>query len=209
MTISNLVPLMKHKYGIAALKLFSPSAVERMEGCRWDPQSGTVIGQFDEEISYLDEDDPMQSYIKSLPSKSTPTTTTNSTAAETSTVDQLQTKHITTSSLLHEMDDDSVSTLGNNTHHRWIVNPPSQPHPLTQRPIPHTPTDDASTGSISTLTTRLTTMEAQYNQISGAVQDIKTMLAGLAQATNHSNKDEPPTNVPTAGRGPPSTGGGS
>ena len=109
------------------------------------------------------------------------------------------------------MDDDSVATLGHNTHHRWIPAQRIQPPPsLTQRPNPSmTPTDDASTGSISTLTTRLTTMETQYNQISGAVQDIKAMLAGLAQAHSHSNKDESPTNVPTAGRGPPTTGGGS
>ena len=34
MTISNLVPLLKYKYGPQVLKLFSPAAVERMEGCK-------------------------------------------------------------------------------------------------------------------------------------------------------------------------------
>ena len=52
-------------------------------------------------------------------------------------------------------------------------------------------------------------MESQYNQISGAVQDIKSMLVGLAKSTNHAHQDEPPADVPMAGRGPPSTGNGS
>ena len=52
-------------------------------------------------------------------------------------------------------------------------------------------------------------METQYNNISGAVQDIKAMLAGLAQANYHSNQVESPMNVTTAGRGPSSTGGDS
>ena len=84
------------------------------------------------------------------------------------------------------------------------------PPPLTQRPnIPLNPTDDASVGSISTLTTRLTTMEAQYNQISGAVQDIKSMLAGLAQVNHRSPQDEPPSNAAKAGQSQTLAGGGS
>ena len=210
MTISNLVPLMKHKYGPSVLNLFSPSAVERMEGCKWDPSSEMVIGQYDDEITFLDEDDPMKDFVTS---KST--NTTQSPGSTTNTKESAPgSKHSRTptlpTALLHEMDDDSVSTLGNNTHHRWSAPPPVLPSPITQRPhIPLTPNDDASLGSISTLTTRLTTMESQYIQISGAVQDIKTMLAGLAQANHHSAQDESPTNATTAGRGQPSTGGDS
>lgn len=211
MTISNLVPLMKYKYGSVVLKLFSPSAVERTEGCTWDPDSKSVKGLYDDEISYLDEADPMKTYIatKSTVSKSHTTSTSNSTTS-TSTAHH-QPVDLSTGSLLNDMDDDSVSTLGQTTHQRWVASPPIQlPHPLTQCPhIPSTPNDDTSTGSISTLTTRLTTMETQYNQISGAVQDIKTMLAGLAQSSYHSTKDGPPTNAATAGRGSTTTGGGS
>ena len=210
MTISNLLPLLKHKYGPGVLKLFSPAAVERMEGCKWDPTSETVIGRYDDEITFLDEHDPMSSYV-SPPSKTTTSTTTSSTApASTPTSANTSNPLQQPSTFLNDMDDDSVSTLGNQTHHKWNASPPIQlPLPLTQRPnIPLTPTEDASLGSISTLTTRLTTMETQYNQISGAVQDIKQMLAGLAQATNHSHKDKPPMNDGTAGRGSPRTGSG-
>ena len=209
MTISNLVPLMKHKYGTKVLTLFSPSAVERMEGCKWDPIKEMVIGQYEDEIAFLDEDDPMHTYVTTKPRPSS--VSTDSITNSTTTITPMSSHHTNTSNLLHDMDDDSVSTLGNNTQHKWAANPPIQlPHPLTQRPtIPLTPNDEASIGSISTLTTRLTTMETQYNQISGAVQDIKSMLAHLAQANHHSVQDEPPMNATTAGRGFPPTGGGS
>ena len=70
--------------------------------------------------------------------------------------------------------------------------------------------DDKSTSSISTLTTRLTTMEVQYQQISGDVQDIKNLLAVLARSSNtHSIQDEAPTNDKSAGRNTRSTGEGS
>ena len=210
MTISNLVPLMKHKYGPAVLSLFSPSAVTRMEGCQWDPTTGTVIGQYDDEITYLDEEDPMKDYVTPNPAKSSSNSTLTGTTSDTSQSRVHHTSKASTS-LLPDMDDDSVSTLGNNTHHKWTPSPSLHlPHPLTQRPtIPLTPNDEASVGSISTLTTRITTMESQYNQISGAVQDIKSMLVGLAKSTNHAHQDEPPADVPMAGRGPPSTGNGS
>ena len=208
MTISNLVPLMKFKYGPSALKLFSPAAVERMEGCHWDPHTNAVVGRYDDEIVFLDEDDPMKEYMKNR--ESNHKTPPNPSDTPPSAPKQPITNDPPPSTLLHEMDDDSVSTLGNNTHHRWTPTHHAPPPPLTQRPnLQLTPNDEASTDSISTLTTRLTTMETQYNQISGAVQDIKTMLAGLAQAQNHSNKDEPPTNVANAGRGNPPTGSSS
>ena len=206
MTISNLVPLMKHQYGPSALKLFSPSAVERMEGCQWDPNLRMVIGQFDDEIAFLDEDDPMKQYVQA---QSSPQVSQSSDASPAKT--SISTQNRQPAAFLQEMDDDSVSTLGNNTHHRWNASPPLQlPLPLTQRPqIPPTPNDDMSMGSISTLTTRLTTMESQYQQISGAVQDIKSMLAGLAKSSHHSAQDEPPSNATTAGRSSTATGGGS
>ena len=176
MTISNLVPLMKHKYGPAALTLFSPSAVERMEGCTWDPASETVIGQFDDEITFLDEDDPMQTFMTHNNKSSSTTNTITTTTPTESTFDKSNLSSLHTTSLLRDMDDDSVSTLGHHTHHRWTAPPPHQiPLPLTQRPLPTlSPNDDTSVGSISTLTTRLTTMELQYNQISGAVKISKT-----------------------------------
>ena len=210
MTISNLVPLMRYKYGPSVLSLFSPAAVERMEGCTWDPQSEMVVGKYDDEITYLDESDPMATYVTSsipnttsMPSPTSPAPMANTPTQPTSNL---------VSSLITAMDDDSVSTLGNNTtQQRWSPSSAIHlPHSLTQRsPPPQTPTDDASIGTISTLTSRLTTMETQYNQISGAVQDIKSMLVGLAQATHHSTQVEPPTDATTAGRGTPSTGGGS
>ena len=212
MTISNLLPLLQHKYGKEVLRLFSPSAVERMEGCRWDPESESVIGQYDDEITFLDEDDPMKSYIikpKSADSHATHTTNTcSTTAGRSGPTHPLPTA---TSTLLQDMDEDSVSTLGNQTHQRWIPTPPPPlPSLLTQRPSPPSvPQDEASLGSISTLTTRLNTMEQQYNQISGAVQDIKLMLVGLAQSNTRSTQDESPMNESFAGRGPTSTGAGS
>ena len=180
MMISNLVPLMKHKFGPEVLKLFSPSAVERMEGCTWDSSIGTVIGLFGDEISSLDENDPMKPFVKPsfITHKNSASTAPTTDATITSDMRHLNVQ--ATGSLLHEMDDDSVLTLGNNTHHRWTAPTSTRlPHPLSQRPtIPLTPTDEAAIGSISTLTTRITTRESQYNQISGAVQDIKTMQAG-------------------------------
>ena len=209
MTISNLVPLMKHKYGTQVLTLFTPSAVERMEGCHWDPHQEIVVGQYDDEIKYLDEEDPMQTYIKPKHSP-TPSSNASTTLPTTVTPNIPPQSSLPSSNILHDMDDDSVSTLGYHTHRTWKPSRQTQPPSLlTQRPhIPSTPTDDASTGSVSTLTTRLTTMETQYNQLSGAVQDIKTMLAGLAKATYHSGQDEPPTNV-QASQGSAPTGSGS
>ena len=145
----------------------------------------------------------MSSYV--LPQSKVPTPTASSFTTISSTPKPVP-PTITLqpdSIFLNDMDDESVSTLGNQTHHKWNASPLIQlALPLTQRPtLPFTPPEDASLGSISTLTTRLTTMEMQYNQISGAVQDIKTILAGLAQATHHSHKDKPPMNDGTAGRG--------
>ena len=141
MTISNLVPLMKYKYGSVVLKLFSPSAVERTEGCTWDPDSKTVKGLYDDEINYLDEADPMMAYVASKSTASKSHTVSTSTSTNTTSTAHHPVTDLPTGSLLHDMDDDSVSTLGQTTHQRWVASPPIQlPHPLTQRPrIPPLP----------------------------------------------------------------------
>ena len=207
MMISNLVPMMRHSYGENILKLFSTSAIERMEGCQWDPEKEMVIGMYDEEISYLDEADPMKDILKQHQDQSTASTTTETTTATSAPPNQNQTS-FTTTNIFGDQDDDSVSTIGNSVQQRWLPktrdsNPITQPSPLKNK------SDDKSTGSISTLTTRLTTMEVQYQQISGDVQDIKNMLAVLAKSSTHSVQDEPPTNGNSAGRRPPSTGASS
>ena len=67
------------------------------------------------------------------------------------------------------LDDDSASTIGNSVNQKWTPNTRT-PIPITQRPTPNKiPTDDKPTSSISTHTTRLMTMEVQYQQITGDV----------------------------------------
>ena len=119
MTISNLLPLLKHKYGHGVLRLFSPTAVERMEGCHWDTETESVIGQYDDEINFLDEDDPMKSYVAKPPSVSTQAThTTNTDSTTTNRPGSTPLLPSATSTLLYDMYEDSVSTLGNQTKHR-------------------------------------------------------------------------------------------
>ena len=209
MTISNLVPMMKHAYGENVLKLFTTAAIERTEGCSWDPEKEMVIGVYDEEISYLDESDPMKDILnEKQPSTSNSTKTTN-TETETD-ISGNNTSMFTQPNHFGGLDDDSVSTFGNSTHQRWSPQP-RPPIPITQRPTPQKMQhDENSTSSISTLTTRLTTMEVQYQQITGDVQDIKNLLAVLARSSSqHSEQDEAPTNVNNAGRRSSSTGEGS
>ena len=209
MTISNLVPMMKHSYGENVLKLFSAEAVERMDGCTWDPEKEMVIGLFDEEIDYLDEADPMKDMMheksnNTSNSAKTPSTTSNTEFATSTSESFVSPKMFGT------QDDDSVSTIGNSIQQRWNPNTQEANH-FAQRPSPlRTRTDDKSTSSISTLTTRLTTMEVQYQQISGDVQDIKNLLAVLARSsTSHSERDEVPTNGRNAGQSHSLTGEGS
>ena len=107
MTISNLVPLLKHKYGPNVLKLFSPSAVERMEGCTWDLSTETVIGQYDDEIQYLDEQDPMSTYVtKTHTSTNTASTSHTLITAMSSASGTTKPPSTSVSTLLHDMDDD-------------------------------------------------------------------------------------------------------
>ena len=149
----------------------------------------------------------MKEYVSSTVATSVTGSTNTGTASSPSISHTPNATH-NPNSLLPAMDDDSVSTLGNNPQTRWTPSTSIHlPNPLTQRPsYPLTPPDDVSVGSISTLTTRLTTMETQYNQISGAVQDIKTMLAGLAQSNYNSHQAKSPADVDTAGRGNSSAG---
>ena len=209
MMISNLVPMMKHIHGENILKLFSTSAIERMEGCKWDPDKEIVIGLYDEEISFLEEADPMKEFLKEKPTTTDSSSKTTSTTINTDITSN--TSNILASPpIFGDQDDDSVSTIGNSIHQRWNPNSQHEP-PITQRQSPQKMrTDERSTGSISTLTTRLTTMEVQYQQISGDVQDIKNLLAVLARSsTTHSVQDEAPTNDANAGRRSSLSGEGS
>ena len=209
MMISNLVPMMKHIHGENVLQLFSTSAIERMEGCKWDPDKEIVIGLYDEEISFLEEADPLKEFLTDkLANNDTSSKTTGTTAnsGHTGTTSNV----FAPPPIFGDNDDDSVSTIGNSFHQRW--NPTSQNvTPITQQQTPQkSRTDDKSTGSISTLTTRLTTMEVQYQQISGDVQDIKNLLAVLARSSaQHSVQDEVPTNGSSAGRSSSLSGEGS
>ena len=168
-----------------------------------------VIGMFDEEIDYLDEADPMKDMMNEKShdtshSAKTPSTATNTEFAASTAESFISPRMFGT------QDDDSVSTIGNSIQQRW--NPSTQnTNQFVQRPSPlRTRNDDKSTSSISTLTTRLTTMEVQYQQISGDVQDIKNLLAVLARSsTSHSAQDEAPTNGSNAGQSQASTGDGS
>ena len=201
MTISNLVPMMKHAYGENVLQLFSTSAIERMEGCQWDPEKEMVIGAYDEEISYLEEADPMKDMLVKKHSSTANSTNTSNTTPNAERPKQ-QSGLFTQPPIFNGSDNDSVSTLGYSTNQRWT---PSLSTPVQlnhKHHDPQQPSDDRSSSSISTLTTRLTAMEGQYKQITGDVQDIKNLLAVLARtSTFHSTQDETPTNADNAGRG--------
>ena len=134
MTISNLVPMMKHAYGENVLKLFSTSAIERMEGCIWDSEREMVIGLYDEEISYMDEADPMKELLSSKNSTATQSNKTASTSSNTDfTANHSDT--FTPPHLFGGMDDDSVSTIGQSIQQRWVPNQKETP-PSMQKPSP-------------------------------------------------------------------------
>ena len=201
--------MMKHAYGEGVLQLFSTSAVDRMEGCMWDPEKEMVIGLYDDEISYMDEADPMKDMLKPNQTKTDQSNATSTTAPNTE-VTGSHTDTFTPPHMFEGPDDDSVSTIGQSIHQRWTPNT-KDTVPMTQRQSPtRMRSDEKSSSSISTLTTRLTTMETQYQQISGDVQDIKNLLAVIARtSTNHSNQDEAPTDDTNAGRSAALTGEGS
>ena len=199
--ISNLLPYIHHHYGEQATTCFTPSAVERLAECRWDPDAGTVVGTYDEEINFLDESDLMTQYIatKTPPPSNTNTSTSSSIKAPPSTPNKL-------TSTAYGKDDDSVSTLGHQTARRWSpgFSPPPHPPPF---PVPNTishsdklPTsDDRSAGSVSTLNTRITAMEGQFKELSGTMEHIKDMLQLIANPKT--SQDGDPRSSDAAGQG--------
>ena len=208
MTISNLVPMMKHAYGEHVLQLFSPSAIDRMEGCQWDQEKEMVIGALDEEISYLEEADPMKDMLM----QKQPATNSTNTSNTTPNIERPnpQSNIFTQPPIFNGSDNDSVSTLGYSTNQKWTPNLTTPVQINRKQNDSNQQQDDRSSSSISTLTTRLTAMEGQYKQITGDVQDIKNLLAVLARtSTFHSTQDEAPTNEVDAGRGTYPTGEGS
>ena len=104
-------------------------------------------------------------------------------------------------------DEDSMSILGNNTARKWANshNPsPSQPSVTIPQSIsqskqtaPHS--DDRSTGSVSTLHTRLTSIEGQYQELSGTMEQIKHMLNLIANP--RTTQDGDPRSLDSAGQG--------
>ena len=206
--ISNLLPYLHHHYGDIASKCFTPSAVERLSDCKWDPEAGTIIGAYDEEINYLDESDIMTQYItsKTQPSTTpTPQTVPNTTVSSNPPLLQ---------NSAYGQDDDSVSTLGNHTTRKWTLGqtsspfrpPPSIPHSITHSEKQPTISDDRSLGSVSTLNTRINNIEGQFQELSGTMEQIKDMLNLIANP--RTTKDGDPRLLDSAGRGN-SAGGAS
>ena len=204
--ISNLLPYLNHHYGDIANQCFTPSAVDRLNECRWDPDSGTLIGTYDEEINFLDEDDLMAQYIATkTPSPSTlpPTQSTSNTSPST----PLKTLPALTNTA-YGNDEDSVSTLGNHTTRKWStsfspspIRPPltitNQPPTNTDKPPP--PLDDRSMGSVSTLNTRVNSIEGHMHDLSSTMEHIKNMLSLLTNPKT--TQDEDPRFSDTAGQG--------
>ena len=199
--ISNLLPYLHHHYGAIASKCFTPSAVERLNDCKWDPETGTIIGTYDEEINYLDESDIMTQYITSK------TTTSSSKAIPPPSKPTPTTTPILLQNSAYGQDDDSVSTLGNHTSRKW--NPGHTPSPLrSPPPIPYSITpsdkqavtsDERSLGSVSTLTTRINNIEGQFHELSGTMEQIKDMLNLIANP--RTTQDGDPRLMDRAGRG--------
>ena len=180
--ISNLLPYLHHHYGEEAKHCFTPTAVERLKECQWNSESGTIVGAYDDEINFLDETDIMTQYINSKtinnPNTTTPSTLIHSPPTKYPNPEPLQ-------STAYGNDDDSVSTLGNYTTRKWTkVNTPSPIRTPGSIPnaISHSdkPSDDNSVGSISTLNTRINSIEGQFHELSGTMEQIKNMLNILA-----------------------------
>ena len=183
--LSNLLPYLHYHYGDQATRCFTPAAVERLDDCKWDPDAGSIVGAYDDEIDFLDKSDIMAQYISSK-STSTPTTSNshiNQTKPFTTTI---------TPTLLNTTaygnDDDSVSTLGNPTSRKWTATPtltstntpPSIPNTISHSAKPSTQSDDRSLGSISTLNSRMNSIEGHYKELSGTMEHIKDMLNLIA-----------------------------
>ena len=176
--ISNLLPYLHHHYGDAANQCFTPSAVERLADCKWDPESGAIIGTYDEEINFLDESDLMAQYISSKPPA-------NPTLSDPNTSQLKPPPATPPHSNLHNTaygnDDDSVSTLGNNTTRKWSAgqspssyrSPPPVPNTISRSDTFVSPSDDRSTGSVSTLNTRVNSIEGHMQELTGTMEHIK------------------------------------
>ena len=199
--ISNLLPYLHYHYGEIASKCFTPSAVERLTDCKWDPEAGTIIGAYDEEINYLEESDIMTQYISTKTQPPPPPTPQNPPNTKvTSTTPLLQNP-------AYGQDDDSVSTLGIHTTRKWTLGqtpsplrpPPSIPHSITHSEKQPTISDDRSLGSVSTLNTRINNIEGQYQELSTTMAQIKDMLNLIASP--RATKDGDPRPLHSAGRG--------
>ena len=208
--LSNLLPYLTHHFGESVKTCFTPSAVERLQDCTWDPVNGNVVGAYDDEIAYLDEDDIMSQYIATKKS-----TTTTATSPHTPTKPSpTPTNPPTLQNTAYGNDEDSVSTLGNNTARKWsgapspspLKSPFPVPHSITHSTQPPPPSDDRSLGSVSTLNTRINSIEGQFQELSGTMEHIKNMLQIIANP--QSTQVEEPRTLDRAGRGD-STGGPS
>ena len=201
--ISNLLPYLHHHYGEIANKCFTPSAVERLTDCKWDPQSGSIVGAYDDEINFLDESDLMSQYISS---KSNPPPTTPEKMATQKSAPPTPLNPTILQTTAYGNDDDSVSTLGQYTAKKWS---PATPKTKLQPPFPvpntitHSlnppPNDDRSVGSISTLNTRINSIEGQFQELTGTMEHIKNMLNLLTNTKT--TPDEDPRSLDKAGRG--------
>ena len=122
--ISNLLPYLHYHYGETTKKCFTPSAVERLNDCSWDPEAETIVGAYDEEINFLDESDLMAQYIATKDIQQPPSNLTPTTPNKDQNLNPI-TLHTTA----YENDDDSVSTLGNQLTKTWSPGfvPPSPP----------------------------------------------------------------------------------
>ena len=201
--ISNLLPYLQHHYGDIVKQCFTPSAVDRSNECTWDPVSGTIKGSYDEEINFLDDSDLMAQYISS---KSPPNTTPQPALTPTKEPTPTPIQPLRLTATAYGNDDDSVSTLGHYTTKRWSPSKsspqksPSFTIPSTISPSGNPPTsDDRSMGSVSTLNSRITSMEGQFQQLSGTMEHIKQMLTLIATPT--ATQDGDPRQSADAGQG--------
>ena len=204
--ISNLLPHLNHHYGEIANKCFTPSAVDQLNDCRWDPSAGTIIGTYDEEINFLDEDDLMAQYISTktpLPS-TTPSTPSTSNLSLTSPLKSQPPLNNTA----YGNDEDSVSTLGQHPTRKWSAGQSPSPlrPPLTitntlppRRAQPPSPSDERSIESVSTLNTRVNSIEGHMQDFSGTMEHIKNMLSLLTNPKT--TQDGDPRFSDTAGQG--------
>ena len=199
--IGNLLPYLFHHHGEITKNCFTPSAVDRLSDCKWDPETNSIIGTYDDEINFLDDSDIMAKYISSK----TPNTPTVSNLQPPPHLPHSPPNKLSTTA--YGNDEDSVSTLGNHTTKKWTAAYPTStsnqqyviPNTIAPSPKPSSHSDDRSQGSISTLNTRLNSIEGQYQELSGTMEHIKQMLDILANPKTP--RDEDPKSPATASQG--------